>query len=643
MKKHFLKILLTLLLMTGMQFNSLLADEKIKLHLHQPPPNKLGAGDLWKLDITNTANEDIAIYLTGTATEEKDGLIVEGKSKVFTIKPGKKTYGYNDLKSGSVNWKNKTYEEAIIRTGNVKSGNYTICVTAYYENGEIAAQESCIEQNIEIITEQQITLISPNDGDELDPDTLPGLVFMWSSGANGPFDLRIVELKGSQSPDEAIKENHPFFEQKSIKGNTFQYPVTAPKFIEGKKYVWRIKSGNVKSDNYSFSSINYQYIKGPTTGVYTRVMPERGVNGIGFAPPPGRPVIMATCELISGMCYWAQIAPSVGNNKGNGMNVEIRYIDKDILRFIFLEQQIIDEGSLRKRIEELFDNKFTDTILGYVINTFNIPNNIPYSKEDSRKLLSLIKRDGTTVYLLAGDYKIDKNEKYPFGYFDVNIAIDPVFNDDNFMVVNKNGDWFFTSTREKLSKLINSSSENMPGLISNHDNEDCRVWLETCLSLAQNVYEWNSCNSQYIECMRISRGDRFPIAFSKDQLSFATDNNSFNKNPFGIEHELEAKVKIPDFNTGLKNDSLKNIFLDWTSPKLNDGINTEIINLKIPVKNTNLFKGNVKEVQADIKSYNEGILVRFKIKDYDSKGTLHEYSLYNFIPNYISIQNPGVK
>lgn len=229
------------------------AGDKIKLKLHQPPPNKLGAGSLWKLDITNTTNENITVYLEGTATEEKDGLIVQGKSGTITVKPGKSTYGYNDFKGGEVNWKNKTYEEAILRTGNVKSGSYTICVTAYFENGSVADIEQCITQVIENTSAGVIALIAPGDGENIDPGTLPGISFAWTgTGLKGPYTLRIVELKGSQSQEQAMKENRPVLDKKGITITSYQYSAADPRLEKGKNFVWMVKAGETESDIYSF-------------------------------------------------------------------------------------------------------------------------------------------------------------------------------------------------------------------------------------------------------------------------------------------------------------------------------------------------------------------------------------------------------
>ncbi len=257
MFKRNLLFTLAILLLIGAASNSL-ADDKIKIRLHQPAPNQLGVKELWKLDITNTTRENINIYLTGTATESKKGLIVSGKSKVITVSPGKKTYDYNDFKNGEVNWKDKSVQEILLRTGNVAEGEYTICVTAFYENNEVADQESCIEQSIK--QTGSITLISPEDGAEINPEQ--PVVFTWTPLPNAKeYTLKIVELKGDQSPDVAIKQNRPIFEKENIKSTTFQGgPINGVDVKLGMKYAWMVSSGDANSDVWTFSMMSPTYM-----------------------------------------------------------------------------------------------------------------------------------------------------------------------------------------------------------------------------------------------------------------------------------------------------------------------------------------------------------------------------------------------
>jgi len=59
-------------------------------------------------------------------------------------------------------------------------------------------------------------------------------------------------LKGDQSPDVAIKENRPILDKEGIKVTTYQYGLTDPKLVAGKKYAWQVTSGEVESEVYYY-------------------------------------------------------------------------------------------------------------------------------------------------------------------------------------------------------------------------------------------------------------------------------------------------------------------------------------------------------------------------------------------------------
>jgi len=244
------KVFLMLLIIAAGFTNLYAQSDKVLIKLSQPPPNKLGVGDMWNLELTNTTKSDLKIYLTGTATEEKDGLIIDGKTKVFTIKPGRSTYKYNDFSGAEVKYNNGKYKEIILRTGNAPEGSYTICVTAYDESGTEVGRENCIMQTVQQLG--SITLISPEDNIELDPDTLPGLMFSWTPlPKGGPYSLRIVELKGSESKEEGIRANRPIIDKEKISMSSYQLGSTDPKLEAGKRYAWQVTSGDITSEAYT--------------------------------------------------------------------------------------------------------------------------------------------------------------------------------------------------------------------------------------------------------------------------------------------------------------------------------------------------------------------------------------------------------
>ncbi|WP_295796768.1 hypothetical protein [Mucilaginibacter sp.] len=67
--------------------------------------------------------------------------------------------------------------------------------------------------------------------------------FTWEGG-NSLYKLKIVEIIGNQSPDNAFRTNKPFFEKDSLNELTFQYPHSAPGFIAGERYAWYVQALN---------------------------------------------------------------------------------------------------------------------------------------------------------------------------------------------------------------------------------------------------------------------------------------------------------------------------------------------------------------------------------------------------------------
>ncbi|MBZ0202499.1 MAG: hypothetical protein K8I03_05735, partial [Ignavibacteria bacterium] len=229
---------------------NLLSQNQVDIKLKQPPPNQMGVGDMWNITLTNTTKEDLKIYLTGTATEEKDGLIVEGKSKVFTVKPGKSNYKYNDFSNAEIKYNNSKYKEIMLRTGNAPEGTYTICVTAFDESGTEVGRENCIIQSV--VQMGSITLLTPGNGEEIDPK-MP-IMFTWTPlPKGGPYSIKIVEIKGDQSPDVAIKQNRAIIEVNDIRTTTHHVaPSQVKVIVMGMKYAWQVTSGDVQSEVASF-------------------------------------------------------------------------------------------------------------------------------------------------------------------------------------------------------------------------------------------------------------------------------------------------------------------------------------------------------------------------------------------------------
>ncbi|MFZ1730478.1 MAG: hypothetical protein WBQ23_10360 [Bacteroidota bacterium] len=215
--------------------------------------NRLDVKDLWNLTLRNPFSKDVRITVEGTVEEASDGLIVAGRSGSFLLKGNetKRLDANNVPGGGQYTWSNRKYQEAILRSGNASSGRYTICIYGKDEEGRELGQQ-CIEHSLEIMSPP--TLLSPADGDTIREGEFP--MFTWlppaPSRGTAAYKIRIVEVIGRQSPNEAMLRNPALFEKDDIRMTTFQYPLSARNIGNGKHIVWQISSGEAKSEIWSF-------------------------------------------------------------------------------------------------------------------------------------------------------------------------------------------------------------------------------------------------------------------------------------------------------------------------------------------------------------------------------------------------------
>ena len=230
--------LLTFIFLSGLCF----AQNQVQVILSQPPPNQLKARDLWKGIIINPTKNTLHITLYGTLVSAAEGLVVQGKSRLISLPPGTKRITYDDVTSANVK---SIFDRWGKQSGNAPAGDYTIYLLVKAEDGREIGSSS-INQNIaeektEVITPQ---LISPVDGSVL--DVSQPVLFTWTAKSNNPaarntYSLKVVEIIGNQSPDDAVKRNPTWYQSNELRTMLLQYPLSAKKLEPGKKYAWTVQ------------------------------------------------------------------------------------------------------------------------------------------------------------------------------------------------------------------------------------------------------------------------------------------------------------------------------------------------------------------------------------------------------------------
>lgn len=221
--------------------------ELVDIRLTQPPPNQLRIADLWKVELNNRSGRAVRVMLHGTAEETSipDGIIADATTKVITLQPGRTIVTGNDVQPIRVDQSNERYRDALLRTGSVPSGDYTICCEVISEESDLVIGRDCKFVRIERMTIP--ILIAPPDESEV-TDKQP--TFSWLSGsppASGfrpTYQLKIVEIFSNQSPYSAMSSNPAWFIRDNINVNVFMYPISTRAFEIGRRYAWKITAFN---------------------------------------------------------------------------------------------------------------------------------------------------------------------------------------------------------------------------------------------------------------------------------------------------------------------------------------------------------------------------------------------------------------
>lgn len=243
------------LLLLFSSFTSVSYSQNVSFKMKRPPLNQLSVSDFYNIDIVNSSSEKIEFYLYGTLTESKAGLIATATTVPITLGPKeRKQFKASDLpKTPDISYPNSDnrYKEALMRKGSLPDGNYTICIYGKQTGTNEEIGNDCIEQEISIQSEAEISLLTPDNKSKIESDE--PVIFSWlpigtvTTSATGAYKIKIVEIIRDESPETAILKNKAFFEKEEIRNTTFQYPSSAPKLELGKRYAWQISTGSVLS------------------------------------------------------------------------------------------------------------------------------------------------------------------------------------------------------------------------------------------------------------------------------------------------------------------------------------------------------------------------------------------------------------
>jgi hypothetical protein len=224
------------------------AQNPVTVILRPPPPNQLKVADLWEITLINSGRTALTVYLKGSVTEQKDGLVATATSSPFSLPPGTKIFtakNISQLSPVNTSFKNPRYEDIINAIGSAPSGTYDICIEVY-PSGVAAGMlaSNCVNSHTVESTSQPL-LLSPQDAGDV-PEARPMLTWAMPTPLRAraavTYSVRIVQLLGKQSPTAAMQANPAWMELNDLTTTTIQYPPGARPLVTGSTYAWKVSA-----------------------------------------------------------------------------------------------------------------------------------------------------------------------------------------------------------------------------------------------------------------------------------------------------------------------------------------------------------------------------------------------------------------
>jgi hypothetical protein len=146
-----------------------------------------------------------------------------------------------------------------IRNGELKSGNYNVCIELVSNQGNDDKTKVC--EGVSSLPMIPLMLASPTNFEVV--KTLNPLLF-WIppspifNTTNFSYELKLAKILENQSSFEAIQSNLLMHHSKGLKQNQLLYPFTSVPLIYGENYAWQVEAweGNFslgKSEIWQFS------------------------------------------------------------------------------------------------------------------------------------------------------------------------------------------------------------------------------------------------------------------------------------------------------------------------------------------------------------------------------------------------------
>jgi hypothetical protein len=275
-KDMILRSLKAALLLLLLSCSATLLKAQLNIPITPPNPEQLSAQTLFQFEVINHTQNVYHVDIEAQLSLSSSSPVYMVHYRNLEIQPGITEYNFSNLHPEQESYGGNTQAQTFQSTGLVPYGGYVICINATDLQTGDNIGNNCLEQTFGPHTPP--ALLSPDD--EAEVETLTPLL-SWippsplQPDMNLTYDLKLVEIQGSQSSYEAIERNPPIFYQSGIATNMLQYAAGSYPLEYGKSYAWQVRA---KSGDYDLGETEVWRFKpvSPQTDSLSPKEPEAG-------------------------------------------------------------------------------------------------------------------------------------------------------------------------------------------------------------------------------------------------------------------------------------------------------------------------------------------------------------------------------
>ena len=218
---------------------------QVSVSIAQPPQSTINFNGLWNIEVINTSAEKADITLVATLGYTNNVILSTIKFNKVILPVGPSYFPSGVLPIESIKYSAHQQAGIIQQSGLLPFGNYVLCIQAFNALNGALLSDYCTEYVVEPFTPP--FLLMPTDDSKI---TITNPLLMWiapspiSSLKDLHYELKLVEIIGNQSPEEAISRNYALLEKKGISVNQLLYPADAHPLEINKSYAWQVKARN---------------------------------------------------------------------------------------------------------------------------------------------------------------------------------------------------------------------------------------------------------------------------------------------------------------------------------------------------------------------------------------------------------------